>query len=158
MKTKFTKKQWWVIAAVAATVVFFMYQLINAPKDIGPKLEYVGQKNYGCSWWQGVFTLGLCGYKDTNSSFFYATDMNESQLKSYFKNANIELQPVHDIDPPYPHISTEFRFHLGEEYATAMYHLDAQAFLTKDALDIKTDKPHIFEVNKSSYEIINKSY
>lgn len=155
MKTKFTKKQWWIIATVAAIVVVFMYQLINTPKNIGPKLEYVGTKNVGCEWWQVPFYMGWC---QGPSYYYYATDMNESQLKSYFKNANIELQPVHDIDPPYPHISTEFRFHLGEEYATAMYHLDAQAFLTKDALDIKTDKPHIFEVNKSSYEIISKSY
>lgn len=160
MKTKFIKKQWWIGGTVVfiLTAVFFVTQAINAPKNLGSQVEYIGQKNFGCAWWQGVLTLGFCGDRDVNHSYFYATNLSEYQLKSYFKNAKVELKPIYGINPPYPQTSIEFRFRIGQDYATAMYYPDAQSYISDNASNLKTDKQHIFEVNKTSYELIKKSY
>lgn len=137
MKKKFSKKQWWFTAiglAVLAVATISVLSFINRPQNIGPNLEYLGEKNFGCSWAEGIITLGFCGDRESNHTYIYATDMNQQELESYFSKADeVTLLPGND---------TEFSLGLqkGNSSALIFYHGDAQAFISEAELPMGTQK------------------
>ena len=152
MTKKITKKQWWMSIGIAFLLVAglagYMYtQNLTEPKDIGPKLEYIGQVNNGCTWWQGILSLGFCGDRESNHSYYYATDMDESEIISYFKNAtNIYLLPGRD--------SNAYNFEKDGEFAIANFY---PAVEVNSSL-AKTQKKYIFEISADGYEVVKNSY
>ena len=152
MQKKLSKKQWWIGAGIffvtVALLVGYIYkQNVTRPQNIGPKLEYVGQANNGCTWWQGILTLGFCGDRESNHSYYYATDMNESEIIPYFKNAtNIDLLPGSD--------SNAYNFEKDGEFAMASFYLAIEA----ESPFSDTQKKYIFEISADGYEIIKASY
>jgi hypothetical protein len=165
MKVKVTKKQWWLGAIILCLVALAgvgVWRYMNRPQDIGPKLEYIGEANFGCSWVAGILTLGLCGDREPNHAYIYATDMDEAEFKTYFTKATkLEAQPIHNYDPPYIQTGTELYLRKDNQAATINYYLDAQKYFSKagrDTAHIKTSKPHIVEIYKVEYQLVKNSY
>jgi len=66
------------------TLGWLIYSTYIATYPLGNKLEYIGKTNYGC-WW-------VCD-ADPASTYYYATDMDTNQIKSYFHAAKFDQEP-----------------------------------------------------------------
>ena len=87
MLKKITKKQWWMMLASALIIVgaLIITNIVNQPKDLGDKLEYIGKKNTACEWWQVPLFMGWC--HDPKYDYYFATDLSKANIETYFKNA-----------------------------------------------------------------------
>ena len=92
MKRISAKQRWLVGLSIFATLVSLLaiydYNKLNAnvthPADLGSGLEYIGQHKFLCYFW------GLSCYREAYSEYYFATDMSEDQLKTYFKGAEFQ--------------------------------------------------------------------
>jgi hypothetical protein len=66
------------------TLFFGVKAYLERPQDLGPGLEYIGKSNYGC-WF-------VCDSTPA-SVYYFATDMTQDELKTYFKGATYVEHP-----------------------------------------------------------------
>lgn len=165
MKLKITKKQWWlgvILLCVIALAGICVWNYVNRPQNIGPKLEYIGEANFGCSWVEGLLTFELCGDRDTNHMYIYATNMDQAEFKAYFTKATIvDTQPNTDCVSSCTKTGIWLWLRKGEATAMINYYFDGQGYLAKGGLDtmnIKTSKPHIVEIPRVDYQLVKSSY
>lgn len=83
----------WVVfipIVLAATIPFPLEFNSKTPKDIGSSLEYIGKKEQTCTV---VSTLIFFCNPNVPDTYYYATDMSQDQLKTYFKKAKYDDYP-----------------------------------------------------------------
>ena len=154
MKTKFTKKQWWLVAALLAAVVFFIYQLVTTPRNIGPKLEYVGSKNVGCEWWQIPLYMGWC--QGPSYQYYFATDMTQTEVEKYFKQAQfIDADSTVSGDSNYRYLTYSVA---GAHFQIGYFDREStRSFLASES-SFKTDKPNLVVIGDDAYQDARNAY
>lgn len=155
---KFTKKQWWIagLLVIVAIIGIFIYQIVTTPRNIGPKLEYIGTYNAGCEWWEMPFYLGWCA--GPSNAYYFATDMSENEIQNYFKNAAPSQNENKTTGSSTNYAFKELDFHLKNGGVFAFYYYDnTQAVI--DELDLhKTTKNHIISISADDYQKAKSAY
>ena len=149
-----SKKELLIVLAIAffAASPFVVSYIMNRPRDIGPRLEFIAEKNHGCSWIMGVLTLGFCGDKEANHSYYFATDMSESEVESYFKGVTL----VNAV-PGYNNGRQESSYITFSRNGQAA---SVELFFNVDAtgVQLNTNKAHVLDIDAASYKILRQSY
>ena len=61
--------------------IVYVYQ---APRDIGDKIEYLGQRDYGCA----PFPLSFVCFSPPSTEYYFSTTLTQDELKTHFRYAH----------------------------------------------------------------------
>ncbi len=123
---------------------------LNHPKDLGTRLAYVGRDNWG-----GCF-LWLCESK-AYSNYYFATNMDNEELKTYFKGASFagsegEAQSNNsDVNSSNTQLYFDLKNDANQGFTLTSY--DNVDYIVNSHHLKKTGKTHIIKVLDSSYLI-----
>lgn len=143
---------------VTAFSVFMFSAQTKGPGNLGSKLEYIGKKDFG-----GCF-LFYCEYPPS-TDYFYATDMIDEELKTYFKGASyIEPKPNRE-DPYYSDYYEDgsaeqemvFRYAEGKGSIISLnYYRDKRIVETLVNLDRSMDKLYIVRMTGGDQQLFKR--
>jgi hypothetical protein len=154
---KLSKKQKWiaiivlVLMVIAGLVIASAIRKISTtvgPADLGAKLEYVGKQDLGgcVLWW--------CE-NQPYSEYYFATDMSEDELGSYFEKASLNHREK-EVYPLVPdgESRTVFGYRiLGQEDGFSIDYFDNTEYITKLHHLKRTSRAHVVQILDSSYPI-----
>lgn len=123
------------------------------PQNLGPQLEYVGTHNSACEWWQTPLYAGWC--KGPSYEYYFATDLNEETLKTYFKN----VSKATSASPGGSNADYSFKYLNyavnGSDFYLTLY--DNTTNVLK-AFGLKqTGKPYVISLTDKNYELARKA-
>lgn len=139
---------------VLVLALFFVVKgWIDAPRDLGAKLIYIGKSDYG-----NIF--GFDQYP--GSTYYFATDMNTEELKTYFKKATYFPVPSDGGGSDSGYSYTNFHFQLESRntggFVLAYYgNANAQAVEQQFNLTNNTNLHYIVSIDASEYQHAKES-
>ncbi len=133
--------------AVLTLLTFATYKFITAPRDLGPKLQYIGTVDTGCPWWFRVF---FCDQRP-GQDYYFATDMNLDEIKGYFKGAEI-IEESKDGFAEYPTTFYTIEFLSGNRSFSINYYMDKANELGKKTLK-QTSLKNIISISDYDYNV-----
>lgn len=136
--------------------IVYVYQ---APRDIGDKIEYLGQRDYGCA----PFPLSFVCFSPPSTKYYFATSLTATELKTHFKNANYNQDDPLTLSAGGGGVATpdgrDIDYHFN--YLLFTTNPSNQRFVityydNKEAMTIgahlhQTDKPYIISMDPESY-------
>lgn len=152
MVKKLTKKQWWIgilIAIVAVMSVSIGYRILTTPQNLGSKLEYIGTYNAGCEWWQIPFYMGWCS--GPSNDYYFATDMTENEIKSYFSQASPSGQDGNGTGSSANYTFKEISFNTKNNTTFGVYYYDNTSKIISLKHLKETTKSHVISISASDY-------
>jgi hypothetical protein len=122
------------------------------PHPLGEKMEYLGQRDYGC-W------VGFCD-SEPGTTYFYATDMTPREVASYFSQTSIlddgtyiDPAPNSGQEPGSYNISFSLVSNKNSLQKINIYYIsDAQQYADEFKYTVP-HKKHIVEIDARYYNI-----
>lgn len=136
---------------LAFTLFFTVKGWIETPTDLGAKLKYIGQQQVGCLPPPFSFECPTGGYND----YYFATDMNSGELKSYFKEAHY-VPWESAIAEDYANHNFEFITTTGNTYFDLDFYQNTPANESSLGLPATTER-YIVVITDSSYSVAKQS-
>ncbi len=135
---------------IIATIGVIAY--IITPKDLGPKLHYIGKKDYGCL----QFPLFFICPNDVYSVYYYATDLTQDDLKSYFKSAQYVDDKADGGGSSANYSFAHVNFKKNNKDFVFTYYNNTQAVITDNNLK-DTSLPYIISIGDFDYDLAKSS-
>ena len=140
---KFSKKNIFLgTAGVLIVVLVSWWTFFNfMPRPLGGGLEYLGKKDYG----GGLF------YSDSDpyAEYYYATDMDIKEIKSYFPKTEAEVST--EFGSSISYTIELLRFKTDQNSFVITYYSDAKA-IVKEAKIRDTNKKYVVSIAGFDYE------
>ena len=148
-------KRWLTIGAaiiVAIIGYFIVTDQLNQPRDLGSQLEYIGKTKGDCA--PSPFSF-LC-FGEPYHVYYFASNMNEDELKNYLKNANYSPPDTggSSIDSKYKWL--HFIAKDSQKDIVISHYEDTKAEVERNRLK-KTNKPYIYSITSSDYDLVKQS-
>lgn len=138
---------------LAIILLFTVKHFIESPRDIGPKLSYVGKEDFGCLPFPFFFFCDSPRY----STYYFATDMSGDEIKGYFKKASFDGSNVVEPDGTdnyYHRKSLPFNLEAGK-LLVIDYYSDTSNIL-KSYPHLKSNKKYL--ISTQDYALLRSAY
>lgn len=146
-----------VLTAVLIIVAVIGVNIIqNQPQDLGPELEYIGKRHTGCPLPLPLGYIMLCS-SEPGEEYYFATDLSNEELKTYFKNAHFveQLTPTRGTAPDYNYEYVEFKNSAG---SFTFFYYDNTTNV-RSAFKLKPSvKTHIVSIDEKGLSIARKPF
>lgn len=146
-----------IVGVILVIYSFFMIKgIIEAPRDLGPDLVYIGKKDYGCNILDFFF---LCDSPTSGYDYYFGTDMSIDQLASYFSKAHYIYNPAPDgVTEEYGYALLVYkpRDDSQEIYINYFDNLSAAISYSGNSLS-NAHKAHVIRVTDSDYGPLRKA-
>jgi hypothetical protein len=132
-------------------LMFVLVQSLEKPENLGPKLEYIGTETTGCPLPLPLGYLLLCS-QEPGKEYYFATDMREEELKSYFKNAYYPSQDESQRGTDSFYKRHDLRFNLKNDmgFFIVYYYYETEQILAINK-QLQPKKQYIVSIRKDYY-------
>jgi hypothetical protein len=126
---------------------------VEAPRDLGNRLEYIGKSNASCEWWELPLYFGFCA--GPSYEYYFATDMGIEELKGYFRKAKFvqhdNLGGASSSKWRAEYIPFELNDNSDRGFTFLLYN-DAHIIVEEESLQ-QTTKPYVISIHEDSYPL-----
>jgi hypothetical protein len=164
-----SRLEWIILAIIGATIAalglwWVVSSVIDSQKTypLGNKLEYVGKEESRCpsGFTPEGFKFGFC---EKTATYYYATDMNLSEVRQYFRNTRIQSSykdglDVIPLDSPSPMCgltvhNTSFVINNSNFAINVTYADDLKTAANRISLK-KSSKKHVVTIYSGDYKYL----